>query len=155
MGLLRNALSSNRSSAPLTGEKTRMFTDYPDRLLVAARSRATGRIVGGETLVRVPVMEGEDDDPDGFAWLGFVSTLPSERGKGIIKKVSLEGMSWCVEQGIEEVKFTSNPNNPERESARGFYVKYGAAIIAAGVGKNTDLFSWNVSTAIDKLTASH
>jgi GNAT superfamily N-acetyltransferase len=154
LGVLRNVVSPKRSRDQLTEERMRIFTDHPDRLLVVARATETGRIIGGETLVKVPVLEAEDDDPDGFAWLGFVSTLPTERGKGIAKAVTLEGATWCLEQGIDEIKFTSNSHNPERESARSLYLKYGATIVAAGTDGKTDLFSWKVSTAIDKLTAS-
>ncbi len=156
LGLLRNALSSDRSSSRLREDRIRKFVDQPDRLLVAARAAETGRIIGGETLVTIPILEANDDEVDGIAWLGFVSTLPKYRGQGIVKRVTLEGLRWCVEQELEDIKFTSNSHNPERDNARAFYLKYGAVIVAKGVGpKDTDFFNWNVKVGLDVLTADN
>jgi len=153
LGILRNALSSKRSDSPLTEKRVRKIVDQPDRLLVAARAHETGRIVGCETLVTNPIMEAEAGEPDEFAWLGFVSTHPEYRGHGIVKRVTIEGLNWCMERGIENIKFTSNPYNLERENARAFYIKYGAVIVAQGVKQeDTDFFNWNVEQAYDALT---
>jgi ribosomal protein S18 acetylase RimI-like enzyme len=152
LGVMRNALSSDRSSDQLAQEDVREFAEREDIALIVAKLRETGRIIGCETVVRVPILEVEKGQPKAFAWLGFVATHPEFRGHGIVKKVTLDGLYWCIDQGIEDVKFTSNPANPEREVARGFYEDYGARIVAKGVEpEDTDFFNWKVSEGLKAL----
>lgn len=156
LGLLRNALSSDRSSDALTRRRIDYFVEHDERALIAARLLDTGQIVACETIAGTPVLEGCEEDPDMFGWLGFVSTLPEARNKGIGKQVAVTGMQWCKEMGILELKFTSNSHNPERRIARETYLKYGAVIVAKGVGpKDTDLFNWRVATGLSKLTSNN
>ena len=155
LGLLRNALSSNRSSDALPPRRIDYFTQHEERALIAAREADSGRIVACETIAGTPVLEGREEDPEMFGWLGFVSTLPDSRNLGIGKQVAIAGMRWCQDSDIRELKFTSNSHNRERDIARATYLKYGAIIVAKGVGpKDTDLFNWNVQIGLEKLTAN-
>ncbi|MGA3150298.1 MAG: hypothetical protein ABSD10_01600 [Candidatus Saccharimonadales bacterium] len=154
LGLLRNALSSDRSSDALSPRRIALFTEHEERALIAARVADSGRIVACETIAGTPVLEAREEDSDMFGWLGFVSTLPEDRNLGIGKQVAIAGMRWCQDLDIRELKFTSNSHNTERAIARATYLKYGAVIVAKGVGpKDTDMFNWSVQTGLEKLTA--
>jgi GNAT superfamily N-acetyltransferase len=155
LGLLRSAINPGRSDDALTPSRIAHFTEHSERALIAARVADSGRIVACETIVGSPVLEGGKEDPDMFGWLGFVSTLPESRNQGIGKQIAIAGMRWCQDLDIRELKFTSNSHNPERIIARETYLKYGARIVAEGVGpKDTDLFNWNVQLGLEKLTSS-
>jgi len=155
LGLLRNALSSDRSSDALIPRRIAFYTEHEERALIAARVADSGEIVACETIAGTPVLEGGDEDPEMFGWLGFVSTLPESRNLGIGRRVAIAGMHWCQELDIRELKFTSNSNNPEREVARARYIKCGGVIVAKGVGpKDTDYFNWSVQVGLDKLGTS-
>lgn len=151
LGVLRQAMTSSRSASPIKKERVEEVVGQPDRVLVAAVDNKSGRIVSCLVLSTIYVPESEDDSPGKVAWLGYVTTHPDFRGQGIFKKVMQEGFNWCKERGIGVMEFTSNSNNPERQAARDFYLKYGAEIVAKGVGKGTDLFKWGVDAAITKL----
>jgi GNAT superfamily N-acetyltransferase len=145
MGILLHSESPDRPDTPIPQHLLEeIYTDPNNRVIIAARLNTDGAIVSTESLNVIKSPDVGPADLGIIAFLGFVSTHPDYRRRGIFGMVWREGLGWCDERDIEDIEFTSNPNKPGglRLDAIRFYDRHGAVL------RNTNPYRVKVKEAL-------
>jgi len=99
----------------LSEEKLGELVDNPDVILVVARDKHTGRIIGKQTLYRFTLDDGEVK-----AYLEQVATDPNRERQGIARSILEKLTKIARDEGIEFIDWTSSG---KKEAAQGYYDK--------------------------------
>jgi GNAT superfamily N-acetyltransferase len=124
IGRLMPTLSEELSSQPINEKSLREIISAPNAVQLVAR--LNGKIVGVATLSTIYSL-----DVGRNAYLMAFIVDPETQGQGVGGQLWNEMLSWCHDQGIKRLEFTSGS---KREAAQHFYLKRGVKI------KDTNFF---------------